>query len=168
MTVVGDLALVRDLEGCDVRSIVKFSFAGQDFYTRVIDVYDGDSLRIVVHVNGSMFYVMTRLVGIDTAEIASKDPVVKARAVAARDFAMSWVLQTPERYTTKRRIKDALADTPAIVFVRCREADRYGRVLVEVYRTHDDAGPSLNHQLVDAGHAVAYGGGKKVHDWAPS
>lgn len=163
--VVGDQDLVRELSACDATAIEKFSFAGQSFYTRILDVFDGDSFRIVVRVNGAMFHVMTRLLGIDTAEITSKNTLEKARAVAARDYALSWALQKPVAFTSKKHIKRALADTPAIVFVKCLEFDRYGRVLVHVYRTRDDAGPSLNEQMIAAGHAVAYEGDKKVHDW---
>jgi endonuclease YncB( thermonuclease family) len=157
---------VQVLRECDPSSLEKFSFAGQSFYTRIIDMYDGDSFRIVVHVNGLMFYVMTRLLGIDTPEIASKNAVEKGRAVAARDYALSWALQTPVAFGSKKEIKVALKATPAIVFVKCQEFDRYGRILVHVYRTRDDAGPSLNEQLITAGHAVAYAGDTKVHDWS--
>jgi endonuclease YncB( thermonuclease family) len=157
--------LVRELATCDVHAIPKFSFAGLSFYTRIIDCHDGDSYRIVVDVNGTLSYVMTRLVGIDTADIASKNAVEKSRAVAARDYALSWALQTPvSTFGSKKEIKAALEATPAIVFVECQEFDKYGRVLVHVYRTRD-AGPSLNEQLITAGHAIAYAGGAKVHDW---
>lgn len=157
--------IVNELTTCDVRAIPKFSFEGQSFYTRIIDLYDADSYRIVVNVNGSMSYVMTRLIGIDAAEIASKNAVEKGRAVAARDYALSWALQKSVAFGSKKEIKAALEATPAVVFVKCQEFDRYGRILVHVYRTRDDAGPSLNEQLITAGHAIAYAGDAKVHDW---
>lgn len=160
-----DAAAIQVLTDCDPSTIEKFSFAGQSFYTRIVDLYDGDSYRIVVHVNGSLSYVMTRLLGIDTAEISSKNAVEKGRAVAARDYALSWALKDPAAFATKKQIKEALAKTPAIVFVKCLEQDKFGRILVEVFRTRDDAEPSLNQQLIDAGHAIQYGGERKVHDW---
>ena len=161
-----DESVILKLLTCDPAAIERFSFVNQSFYTRVLDAHDGDSLRVSVEVNKKLYYVMTRLIGIDTAEITSKNPVEQARAVAARNFALSWALQKPvDPNITKKQIKDALAKTPAIVFVKCREADKFGRVLTEFYRTRDDAGPSLNEQLIASGHAIAYEGDKKVYDW---
>ncbi len=162
-----DDSAIRALRECDPSSLEKFSFAGQNFYTRIIDMYDADSYRIVVHVNGRMYYVMTRLLGIDSAEIASNCAVEKGRAVAARDYALSWALQTPPvAFGSKKDIKAALKATPAIVFVKCQKADKFGRALIHVYRTRDDIEPSLNEQLITAGHAIAYAGDTKVHDWS--
>ena len=90
-----DESVITKLMNCDPAAIDRFSFANQSFYTRVLDSYDADSLRVAVEVGNKFYYVMTRLIGIDAAEIASKNPVEKARAVAARNFALSWALQTP-------------------------------------------------------------------------
>jgi endonuclease YncB( thermonuclease family) len=161
-----DDAFILDLEACVPHEIPRFSFAGQNFYTRIIDMYDGDSFRIVVHVNGVTAYAMTRLVGIDTAEMKSKTAAAKAIAQESRDFALSWALKSSDKtFATKKDIKAALADTPAIVFVKCHDNDRYGRVLVEVFRNREDAEASrnsLNQLMIAKGGAVAYDGGTKA------
>lgn len=161
-----DDAFILDLEACVPHEIPRFSFAGQSFYTRIIDMYDGDSFRIVVHVNGAVAYAMTRLVGIDTAEIKSKSSAAKACATGSRDFALAWALQSDSTtaYASKKDVKAALAETPAIVFVKCLDNDRYGRILIEVFRDRDDAEASrnsLNSLMIAKGGAVAYDGGTK-------
>lgn len=160
-----DGTLICDLEACVPHDIPRFSFAGQSFYTRIIDMYDGDSFRIVVHVNGTIAYAMTRLTGIDTAEMRSKSAAEKAVALESRDFALAWALKTEEKtFAKKKDVKAALAETPAIVFVKCHDNDRYGRILIEVFRDRDDAEASrnsLNSLMLAKGGAVAYEGGTK-------
>lgn len=157
------IAALRAAQDCP-----KFSFEGTEFWTRVVDVYDGDSFKILVPFNGALYSVMTRALGIDTAELASKSAVERHRAIEARDHAISWVLPAgaaPPPASSKKDIKLALSRTPAIVYARCHDFDLYGRVLVVIHRSKDGGEPTLNDDMLSSGHAVAYEGGTKTHDW---
>lgn len=157
------IAALRDAHDCP-----KFSFEGTEFWTRVVDVYDGDSFKMLVPFNGGLRILMTRVLGIDTPEMSSKSALEKTRAIAARDHVLSWVLpagSAPAPASSKKDIKRALAETPAIVYVRCGDFDLYGRALVTVSRERSGDQETLNEEMLSSGHAVAYDGGTKTHDW---
>ncbi len=159
-------ALRSRLERCPA-DVPKLSFAGQSFYSRLYEVYDGDTVKIIIEFTGKWYHISCRLVGIDTPEINSKHAVEKAKAVRARNRIAHWAL--PRRFAvdgvyTKKEVKHALAGECVIIFVKCHEQDKYGRCLVELFRDEHER-RSLNQQLVDEGFACAYGGGTKVTDW---
>jgi len=142
----------------------KLSFEGTEFWTRVVDVYDGDSFKILVPFNGGLRSVMTRVLGIDTPEMTSKNALERSRAIAARDHVISWVLpagSAPPSASSRTDIKLSLLRTPAIVYARCRDFDLYGRVLVVISRSPDGGDPTLNEDMLSTGHAVAYDGGTR-------
>jgi micrococcal nuclease len=112
------------------------------FYrAQVIEVYDGDTITVDIDLGFSLSLrgLKVRLSGIDTAEMKSKDPGQRARAVAARDWLRSSCLGKQ-------------------VFLQSGGQDKYGRWLGVVYTPE---GLSCNEELVRLGHAVAYDGGKK-------
>lgn len=105
-----------------------------EYRAEVIDVIDGDTIRVRVDLGFSTFLVATlRLVGIDT----------------------------PERHTNEGQraweyLKDLLA--AGRVTVQTMRTEKYGRYLANV---RDPAGRSVNELLVEAGHAKPYHGGKR-------
>ena len=112
------------------------------FYAaRVIDVYDGDTVRVDIDLgfNMSLRNLRVRLVGIDTAEMKSKDPTLKQRAVEARDWLRSKCLDSD-------------------VFLESSGLDKYGRWLGKL---HTKDGVCLNDELLRLGFAVGYDGGTK-------
>ncbi len=112
------------------------------FYrARAIGVHDGDTIKVDVDLGFSMSLknLKVRLTGIDTAEMTSKDPELKKKAVAARD----WLREKC---------------TGADLFLESAGQDKYGRWLGKVYLQN---GLCLNEELVKLGLAVSYDGGKK-------
>lgn len=108
---------------------------------RVIDVYDGDSIKADIDLGFFLVIkrISIRLDGVDTAELTSKNPAVKQRAYAARDW-----------------LREACLDKD--VYLDSFGQDKYGRWLCKVY-TID--GKCLNDELVSSGLALEYDGGKK-------
>lgn len=112
------------------------------FYrAHVISVYDGDTITVNIDLGFSMSLqkLKVRLVGIDTAEMKSKDPVLKEKAIAARDWLRSQILD-----------KD--------VFLESHGLDKYGRWLGKI---HTRDGICCNDEMIKLGHALSYDGGKK-------
>lgn len=117
---------------------------GMILQCRVTQVYDGDSITLIAPFYGVPFIVKCRLMGIDSAEVRSKDPLEKAYALETREYV-------------KKRIEGAM------VWVECLKMDKYGRLLGYIYQTSDcsDRTASLNNHLVDSGLAYFYEGKTK-------
>ena len=109
-------------------------------------VYDGDTItRALIRVwPGIEIATAVRVIGIDTPEIRGGCESSKAKARAARDFAIQF-LEDADRITIRDPIHGRYA----------------GRVVAEVLAD----GVSLGTALVDAGHAVAYDGQTARPDW---
>lgn len=114
------------------------------YRARVTGVHDGDTCTVDIDLGFSMSLrkLKVRLAGIDTAEITSKDPALKAKAVAARDWLRSQVLD-----------KD--------VYLESSGLDKYGRWLGKI---HTQGGVCCNEELIKMGLALAYDGGTKQQD----
>lgn len=80
-----------------------------------------------------------RLLGIDAPELPTVD------GVAAKTF-LTGLLELPG----------------LLVTTKLDASDKYGRVLGTFH--HGDWGPTVNQQMIDAGHAVPYSGGRRTTD----
>lgn len=111
------------------------------YHAHVVDVHDGDTVRVDIDLGFSMSLrnLRIRLAGIDTAEMTSKDPALKQKAIAARDWLREKCLD-----------KD--------VFLESHGMDKYGRWLG---RLHTPEGSCINDALIQEGLALNYDGGKK-------
>lgn len=148
--------------------IPKFNFAGQSFYSRLYECYDGDSIKILIEMSGKWYHISCRLLGIDTPELNTKNAVEKAKAIRAKRCVLDWALPgkfASDVFPTKKELKTALANECVIIFVKCHEQEKFGRTLIEVYKNENDK-VSLNQILKDEGFACAYDGGTKITDWS--
>lgn len=144
-----------------------FSLEGQTMIAKVVKVYDADTIHIVLPLFDKLMKFKTRFIGIDSAEIRSKDPEEKAHARKSRDVLKEKILNR-------------------LVRVECGEFDKYGRLLVSVYpyqingqqgggstpsgekmSSIGDPSVSYNDWLVQEKHAYVYDGGtkQKFPDW---
>jgi endonuclease YncB( thermonuclease family) len=110
--------------------------------TKVINVYDGDTVTLIVPFETKFFKCKCRLMGIDTPELRTRDPREKAAGIAARDS-----------------LRSLIADKH--VWVECGGYDKYGRLLGTIYLTAALEKPSVNEQMLLQGHAKSYFGGTK-------
>lgn len=115
---------------------------------KVIDVYDGDTVTIqcclVNDSTNTLYSLKVRIMGIDTPEIKTKNPLEKELAAHIRD-EMSKLL---------------LGKT---VYVKQSEAtDKFGRILAHIILYRKDK-PAINitDWLISQRYAVAYGGSTK-------
>lgn len=107
----------------------------------VTSVYDGDTITVDIDLGFHMMLkgLKVRLLGIDSAEIKSKDPTLKQKATEARDWLRSKCLNQQ-------------------VYLESAGVDKYGRWLGKV---HLSDGSCCNDELIKLGLASSYDGGKK-------
>lgn len=111
----------------DARDVPWLSLKGMRTIARVVSVTDGDTVVLVIALalpegkDGDQAHTLckvhARLNGIDTCELRSHEPILRAKAQEARD-ALKALLMPPT--------SDNMVD------VTCHEFDRYGRVLVDL------------------------------------
>lgn len=150
----------------DTQTIPKFSLCGMKLYGRVIDVYDGDTITIVLPLFNSLFSFKTRLYGIDTCEVRSKCDSNKKYAIQARNRLIQLITKNAMdsicMLESKSDIKKFFAEKPYIVWVHCMEFDKYGRVMVDLFEDNIPDKLSFSQILLNEHLAYTYTGGTKL------
>jgi endonuclease YncB( thermonuclease family) len=101
---------------------------------KVVSIYDGDSLHVHATIEGQLYDITCRLMGIDAPELkVGKESLQALRAL--------------------------VNETNGAVVCQFGKNDKYGRVLVTLYG--DPTKGSINSRLVESGFAKEYFGGKK-------
>jgi endonuclease YncB( thermonuclease family) len=127
----------QKLTECNPKEIEKFTICG-NYEALVWNVYDGDTCTCIMDFNNNLHKFSVRLTGIDTAEMKSKDPELKKKAVAAKQYLSSMILNK-------------------IVRLECEGLDKYGRILAKLYV--DDI--CMNTKMIELKYANSYDGGTK-------
>lgn len=115
-----------------------FSLNGLKCKGYVFSVYDGDTITLIMKLNGICYKWNCRLLGIDTAELRTKNEEEK-------EFG----------YKVKEILKEKILHK--IINVECFEFDKYGRILVKIYQENE----CINDWLVKNNYAKEYFGGHK-------
>ena len=140
--------IISKLLLCDKKTPV-FTLEGQTKLCKVVDIYDGDTCRVVFNHNGCINKWNVRMNGYDSPEmrpsrsLANRDEI-KKKAVESKEFLRSLVANSAEQ----------------LVYVKCGGFDKYGRLLGELYVNLEDE-KSVNQQMIDNGHGYEYHGGTK-------
>ena len=125
-----------------------FSLEGTKHLCKVVDVYDGDTCKVVFPFAEKMCRWNVRLTGYDTPEMRppknqeNREEEKKA-AYAARNFLRSKVMNDDQ-----------------LVYIKCGEFDKYGRLLGTLY-LQDEESTSINDLMIQEGHGYVYDGGTK-------
>ena len=133
----------------------EFSLLGTKCWARVVSVYDGDSPTIVFRFGGKVYRFPTRIYGIDTSEMKSKDVANKERAMKARARLIELITKTVS--VPRKRQKKSLPSK----WVECMELDKYGRTLISM-KASPDAEKSFADILIEEKLAYSYFGGTKL------
>jgi endonuclease YncB( thermonuclease family) len=134
---------------------------------KVVNVYDGDTCKIVLELNGNLAKFNCRMAGYDTPEMrppksqVDRDKEITA-AKKARDRLKELVMNEEREEDGEERKGDDSGGK--LIVVRCGEFDKYGRLLTELFLNEGDIEKgvkSVNQMLVDEGHGYEYDGGTK-------
>jgi micrococcal nuclease len=101
----------------------------------VTRILDGDTVELVIDLGFTVQWKSTcRLYGVNTPELTSKDPLIRAKALEAKQYLID---------------KLPLGGQ---VYIKSRELDKYGRPLADVYYSADFK--HINKELLDLALAV--------------
>ncbi len=140
-------------------STPSLSINGLKCYGRLIDVYDGDTVKVILPTFNSYYKFTIRLNGIDTCEIKSKDKILQENGIKARDRVLE--LLTNNKKNTKKDIKNLLESEVFLVWVECFENDKYGRILANIYKDENEK-KSISEILLEEKLAYTYEGKTKL------
>ena len=114
---------------------------------KVIEVYDGDTVTVILFCGFRRQKLKVRIYGLDTPEIrplkslSNREDEIK-RAEAARDFLKQMVLNK-------------------VVVLEIRGREKYGRLLSSVYIKTRCTLLNIGQLMIEKGHGIPYFGGKK-------
>jgi endonuclease YncB( thermonuclease family) len=129
--------------------IKQHSFDGVKCYGKLVHVYDGDTFKAVVYNKGQIQKLTFRPVGYDTPEMRPpRDLPDKETHIA-------------KAHEARRHFITLCGGIDSYIFLRCGPFDKYGRVLVQLYRRRC-AERSINDMMLDSGLAKVYTEGKKT------
>ena len=146
--------------------ISEFSLQGITTVGKVVDIYDGDTCKIILIYKNDLIKFTCRLKNLDTPEMKPpKDKQNREEEIKNAYICRNRLLQLStscecvlEEQQTKTQIKKLLDKNNKIITVRCYEFDKYGRLLVELITNSEK---TINNILIEEGRAKYYDGGTK-------
>lgn len=168
MTTTASAASIDNLRGLTDSDVREFSLEGVECLGKIVDIYDGDTCKIILLVDGKYQKFNCRLFGIDTPEMkppASKPnrdaEVTAAKKCRNRFIQLGTDCDCPIDDTTAKsaNIRQLMMRNTKVVHVDCGAFDKYGRLLVKVRDM--ETKEYINEVLVREGYARNYYGGTK-------
>ena len=128
-------------------NIKQFSLSGKKYIGKCVDVYDGDTVKVVFAVDGmdDVYRWNCRINRVDTPEIRTKNKKEKEFAKVVRDKLREKILNK-------------------LVIVDCLDFDKYGRLLAEIYHSESlqlEKDHSISKELLNNFGKVINGGLKE-------
>ena len=149
----------HDFSKYDIKT-PQFTLNGKCTTGRLVDIIDGDSLSIILPVFDNYYRYNVRVNGIDTCELKSKNEMNKTLALQARCCLLKLVTGKDYPITSSRQeIKEILNENVFVVYLKCLDFDKYGRLLAEIYT---DSNISFSQHLLDNKLAYKYTGQTKL------
>jgi len=128
------------------KSISEFSLENNKTLCKVVDVYDGDSVKVVFYTFGKLHKWSVRLKGINTPELRpskkleNRDEIIQ-RAKESRDY-----------------LKKIFQENNNLVYILCHDFGKYGRLLGTFFteENKNDFKSSINYKMIQDGYAKVY------------
>lgn len=141
----------------------KFSLEGKEGWARLVNVYDGDTLTVILKLDERMCKMQVRLKGIDAYEMNGKN---KTKAIAAKLYLIKCLTGIHlEQNVSRIELIRMLDDEVYLIYLKCNGFDKYGRLLAEVSTCKEDfSNYNVSNVLVQRGFAREYFGGQKDKD----
>ena len=127
-------------------SISEFSLCGEKQLCKIVDVYDGDSVKAVFYTSNKLYKWSVRLKGINTPELRP------SRKLENR-------LEIIEKAKQSRdHLKKIFEKNNNLVYILCDDFGKYGRLLGTFFIEEDknDFESSINYQMIQDGYAKVY------------
>jgi endonuclease YncB( thermonuclease family) len=162
-------ALKHKLTALKNDDISDYSLNGIKTWGKIVDMYDGDTCRIILVHNDILQKFACRLVGVDTPEMKPSltkehrdQEIINAHKCRNRLLQLVTNCSVPslDLMMKKPECKKILDTNTKLIMVKCGEFDKYGRLLVTLFPDEHDK-VSANQQLVIENYAKSYDGGKK-------
>ena len=139
--------LISKLKQAD-KSTPVFTLEGDMKLCKVVDIYDGDTIKVVFMDNNRINKWNIRMEGYDSPEMRPSRKLenrdeIKKKAVEAKNYLKSLIMNENQ-----------------LVYLKCGKFDKYGRLLGYVYINQDDT-ESVNEMMIKNNHAYEYHGGNK-------
>ena len=148
-------------------SVELFTLENKILQAKVVYVYDGDTIHIVTNIeslnSNNLVKFNCRLAHIDCPEMSSKVNEEKLKAVNARNFLLRQVCNQEfkdEELKTKNDIKELCKKSTKLIWIKCLEFDKYGRLLVEIYNDNQRLN-MINQLMITNKYALSYEGKTK-------
>lgn len=127
-------------------------------------MYDADTLTIILPLQSGYFKFSGRVHGIDTSEMKSKIAENKITANKARNRMLQLCNVhnvSLEKTYTRKEVQAMLSQDVYLVWIKCGDWDKYGRLLVQVYKDKEDL-TELGSILIEENLAYPYFGETKL------
>lgn len=150
---------------CNTQTINEFSLDGLKTIGKIVEVYDGDTCKIVLINENKLIKFNCRLIFIDCPELKPpKNKVNRHNEILQGLRARNRFIQLATNCAcelnnnlSKKEITLLLKNNKKIISLECYKFDKYGRLLVRIL----DKGKNLNEILISEGFGKKYEGGKK-------
>jgi endonuclease YncB( thermonuclease family) len=157
--------LEKKLLLCSINDVPEFSLNGINTIGKIVDIYDGDTCKIILIYENNLLLFNCRLKNVDTPEMKplktkiNRDVEIQ-NAIKCRNkliqISTNCNIDLDDKLT-KKELQSILLDNNKILKIKCYEFDKYGRLLVELFFNDK----SINDILIEENFAKRYDGGKK-------
>lgn len=159
-----DNYLLESFKKYDIKT-PNWTLEGKEMWVRVVDVYDADTITLILPLEFGYYKFSCRVYGIDTSEIKSKleDNKITANKAKNRMIELCGIKNIQLDKVYSRKETQAILNSDIyIVYIKCREWDKYGRLLIDVYNDIYNSRVNLAEILIREKLAYAYFGGTKL------
>jgi len=143
----------------DIEKLKAFNYYNTDFFSlngistfcRIVNVSDGDTLTVVFPIYNNFYKFVIRLYGIDTCEIKSKDSNIHQKGIDAKNYVISLLCKANNldqfdiNSCTKKEIKEFFNINFIKAFISCKDFDKFGRILADVYLYNENIKENINY-----------------------
>jgi hypothetical protein len=112
------------------------NLAGTKVWCRLCACHDANTMQMTFEIGGTVHKFIVRVMQVDSPEMTSKDAIVKAWAVKARNWTLS--LLAPDVFTldgtyTKKDILKKLRANVVVLWIDALQYDKYKRLLANLH-----------------------------------
>ena len=163
-----DNKVMIELQNIKCDDIHEFTLNNIKTVCKVVDIYDGDTCKIVLIIKNILYKFDCRLLGLDTPEMKpSLTKINRELEISNAYKSRNRLIQLSTTCTIdidstmkKQDCKKMLDSNTKIITVFCHEFDKYGRLLVSLHDNENDV-ISYNDILISEGFAKKYDGKHK-------